>query len=123
MSLILTLTATVCRMRLGMRRALLPVAVVLALVVAPVARLVAAAPCSGPAQMDCCAGMDDEAAPPCNCSLSPVPPAPPAGGRAPAPGVRPRGGPPAGGPPRAPRHGQPRVSCRAARHRLSGILR
>jgi hypothetical protein len=74
-------------MPLGMRRALLPAAVVLALVVAPVARLVAAAPCSGPAQMDCCAGMDDKAAPPCNCSLSPVPPAPAAVDAAQAPAI------------------------------------
>ena len=26
--------------------------------------------------MDCCAGMGDEDAPPCHCSLKPVPPAP-----------------------------------------------
>ncbi|MEO8586989.1 MAG: hypothetical protein ABI584_12575 [Acidobacteriota bacterium] len=48
----------------------------LALVAAPAARLAAASPCSGPAPMDCCAGMGDDAAPPCHCSLNPVPPAP-----------------------------------------------
>jgi hypothetical protein len=36
--------------------------------------------------MDCCAGTGDKAAPPCNCSLNPVPPAPAAmdGAHAPA---------------------------------------
>jgi hypothetical protein len=68
------------------RRFLLAV-LVAAFVVAPAARLVAAAPCPGPAQMDCCAGMDDKAAPPCNCSLNPIPPAPVAADAAHAPAI------------------------------------
>ena len=35
--------------------------------------------------MDCCAGMGDKAAPPCKCSLNPVPPAPAAVDAAQAP--------------------------------------
>jgi len=64
-------------------RRLLVAAFALALVAAPVARLAAAAPCAAP--MDCCAGMGDDAAAPCQCSLNPVPPAPAAIDRAHAP--------------------------------------
>jgi hypothetical protein len=37
--------------------------------------------------MDCCAGMGDESAPPCGCSLNPVPPAPAVVASAEAPAV------------------------------------
>jgi hypothetical protein len=60
----------------GMRRVLLLALLAAALVAAPAARLAAAAPCGGAMAMDCCAGMGDEDAPPCHCSLKPVPPAP-----------------------------------------------
>jgi hypothetical protein len=60
----------------GMRRVLLLALLAAALVAAPAARLAAASPCGGPAKMDCCAGMGDDDAPPCHCSLNPVPPAP-----------------------------------------------
>ncbi len=60
----------------AMRRVLLLALLAAALVSAPAARLAAAAPCGGAANMDCCAGMGDEGAPPCHCSLKPVLPAP-----------------------------------------------
>jgi hypothetical protein len=59
-----------------MRRVLLLALLAAALVAAPAARLAAASPCGGAAPMDCCAGTGDEGAPPCHCSLNPVPPAP-----------------------------------------------
>jgi hypothetical protein len=63
--------------RMGaMRRVLLLALLAAALVAAPAARLAAAAPCGGSAPMECCAGMGDDGAPPCHCSLNPVPPAP-----------------------------------------------
>jgi hypothetical protein len=68
-------------------RLVLLAVLVAAFVVAPAARLAAAAPCSGPATMDCCAGMGDKAAPPCNCSLNRVPPAPAAVDAAHAPAI------------------------------------
>lgn len=60
---------------------------VAAFVTAPVARLTAAAPCSGAAAMDCCGGTGDAPAPPCNCSLNRVPPAPAAVDAAHAPAI------------------------------------
>ena len=59
-----------------MRRLVVTVAVSLALVVLPAANRAAAAPCASSAPMDCCAGMGDDAAPPCHCSWNAVPPAP-----------------------------------------------
>lgn len=60
-----------------MRARLVFLAVLVAAVVAaPAARLAAASPCPGAAPMDCCAGMGQDGAPPCHCSLNPVPPAP-----------------------------------------------
>ena len=57
-----------------MRRVLF-LALVLAVVALPAANRAAASPCAAGA-MDCCAGMGDDAAPPCHCSWSAVPPAP-----------------------------------------------
>jgi hypothetical protein len=64
--------------RMGtMRRVFLFALLAAALVAAPAARLAAAAPCSGPAGMDCCAGTsDDDGPPPCHCALKTVPPTP-----------------------------------------------
>jgi len=59
-----------------MRRVLLLALFAAALVAAPAARLAAVSPCGGSAPMDCCAGMGDDGAPPCHCSLNPVPPTP-----------------------------------------------
>lgn len=75
------------RIRKVRARLFLLAVLVAAFVAAPAARLAAAAPCSGPATMDCCAGMGDEAAPPCNCSLNRVPPAPAAVHAAYAPAI------------------------------------
>jgi hypothetical protein len=60
----------------AMRRVLLFALLAAALVAAPAARLAAAAPCGGSAPMDCCAGTGNGDAPPCHCSLNPLPPAP-----------------------------------------------
>jgi hypothetical protein len=70
-----------------MRRVLLLALIAAALVAAPAARLAAASPCGGSAPMDCCAGMGDDAAPPCHCSLNPIPPAPAVVASADAPAV------------------------------------
>lgn len=70
-----------------MKRLLLFALVVAALVAAPAARLAATSPCSGPAPMDCCAGMAGDDAPPCHCSLNPLPPAPAVVGASGAPPV------------------------------------
>jgi hypothetical protein len=70
-----------------MRRVLLLALLASALVSAPAARLAAAAPCGGAANMDCCARMGDDGAPPCHCSLRPVLPAPAAIDAAHAPQV------------------------------------
>ena len=59
-----------------MRRVLVVFVAVLALVALPSAGRAAASPCAGPAPMDCCAGMGEDGASPCHCSLNPVPPAP-----------------------------------------------
>lgn len=75
------------RTMIAMRRVLLLALLAAALVAAPAARLAAAAPCGGAAPMDCCAGMGDEGAPPCHCSLNPVPPAPAVVASADAPAV------------------------------------
>lgn len=64
------------RRMIEMRRVLVLALLAAALVAAPAARLAAAAPCGGAAKMDCCSRMADEGAPPCHCSLKPVPPAP-----------------------------------------------
>jgi hypothetical protein len=58
-----------------MRRVLFLALLAAALVAAPAARLAAATSC-GAAPMECCAGMGDDDARPCHCSLNPVPPAP-----------------------------------------------
>lgn len=70
-----------------MRRVLLLALLAAALVAAPAARLAAASPCGGTAPMECCAGMGDDSAPPCHCSLNPVPPAPAVVASADAPAV------------------------------------
>ncbi len=58
-----------------MRRGLLLALIAVALVAVPAAQRAAASPCTS-APMDCCAGMGEEGAPPCHCSLNAVPPAP-----------------------------------------------
>jgi hypothetical protein len=71
----------------GMRRVLVLALLAAALVAAPAARLTAAVTCEGGGAMDCCAGMGDDDAPPCHCSLRPVLPAPAAMDAAHAPAV------------------------------------
>ncbi len=59
-----------------MRRVLAFLVLAVALVALPAANRAAAAPCAAAGPMDCCAGMGDDAAPPCPCSWSAVPPTP-----------------------------------------------
>ena len=68
-----------------MRRLLVVFAVSLAIVALPAASRAAASSCAG--TMDCCAKMGEEGAPPCSCSLNPIPPAPAAADATPAPAV------------------------------------
>jgi hypothetical protein len=70
-----------------MRRVLIVLALLVAIVALPSASRAAAPRCASSAPMDCCAGMGEDGAPPCHCSLNPVPPAPETVGSAAVPAV------------------------------------